>query len=84
VAACGGGSGGDGSFDEAALRARIAERSPGASEDVIDATVDVVRNACRSSDPRTMTQLHSEDPEGYDLARLACPQRVAAATTTPG
>jgi len=81
LAACGGGGGGGGSFDEAALRARIAERSPGVSEEVIDVTVEVVRNACERGDRETMTQLRSEDPEGYALARFACPQAAATATT---
>jgi hypothetical protein len=79
-AACGGGDGG-GSIGEAALRAEIATRSPGVSEVVIDATVEVVRNACERGDRETMTQLRSEDPEGSALARFACPHQAATATT---
>ena len=83
MTACGG-RGDGGSIDEAALRARIVERSPAASEAEIDATVDVVRNACDRGDRQTMVQLRSEDPEGYDLARLACPRQAATATATTG
>ncbi len=82
VTSCGGGDGGG--IDEAALRARIAERSPGASQEVIDVTVDVVRNACEHGDRRAMTQLRAEDPDGYALARFACPQQAATATETTG
>jgi hypothetical protein len=84
ITACSGSGGGGGSIDEAALRARIAERSPGATQDVIDVTVDVVRNACEHGDRRTMAQLRSEDPDGYALARFACPRAAATATETTG
>jgi hypothetical protein len=84
-AACGGeGSSGGTIVDEAALRARILERSPAATEAAIDAMVDVVRNACASDDRRAIPQLHSENPDGYALARFACPQKVADMTATTG
>ena len=82
MTACSGG--GDGGIDEAALRALIVARSPGASEAVIDATVDVVRNACERGDRQTMSQLRSEDPDGYALARRACPRQAATATEATG
>jgi hypothetical protein len=77
--ACGCGGNGSSTFDEARVRERILARSPGATAAEIDATIDVVRNACESGDRHAMAQLQAEDPEGYDLARLACPRKVAAA-----
>ena len=81
VTACRGG--GDGGIDEAALRTLIVVRLPWASQAVIDATVDVVGNACERGDRQTMTELRSEDPTATTCS-ACCPRQAVMATETTG